>query len=195
MTQYVYANDAQLLPEVEESLAPETPLLTPDDVGRDLNPGETVFDMTQENNGNLWKANVTATTTPNDMVVIFDINGAPYPMRREIALLRLGKRYPMNDDQHPGKPVFYRRPPVERPAPTLPCTSKVRPHRRKFWTEEQQRRHFEYKHPAEFRREQESEERVRREREVALLEQQTKMMERMAAPPRGRKGASNDGDD
>jgi len=143
---------------------------------RDLNPGDEVFNY---NRGKDQRFTGHVTGTPNDKVIIYDIKGQPVPMTRQQAVMRLQKVYGARDQFFPGMPVFYRRPPVQRPAPTFECPSETQKHRRKFWTAKQAEEHFEKRHETEYRRRRESEATARDERGIAAAERQAELMAKL----------------
>jgi hypothetical protein len=132
-------------------------------------PGETIFNWQQIGpDGKPARYDATMTGVPDDMieVVVYDRKGFPVQMKKSMALIRLGKRHP--DD---GQPVFFVRPPVQAPTPELACLSKWTNCRKRFFTEAQQRIHFEKRHTTEYQQHENDRRRENERRAMELQEQ------------------------
>jgi hypothetical protein len=146
---------------------------------RVFKPGEKVFDMgdgTQEG-----RFEGTMTGSDPSLVNIYDRDGRAMPMTRDLAKVRLRKRYPAN---HPfvGERVFYMKPPRAFPIASFFCLStRTPPCRKRFQTKQQQEKHFQNRHGDEWAETERNRGREREERMIELQEAQVASSHAMTA--------------
>jgi hypothetical protein len=117
-------------------------------------------------------------------VVIYKITGQPVVQKIDLAIERLKKRYGPRDPLYPNQPVFYKRPPVAAPVPTLPCPLVAEgrcPSSKMLFNEEQVENHFRNRHKDDWDRRKRLRAHSQQERLIASQERTADLMAKLLA--------------
>jgi len=151
-----------------------------DESTRIYRPGERIMDL--GDGTQIGRFDATMQGSDPSLVIIYGRDGRPMPMTLDLAKVRLRKRFPAQHRYFPGERVFFMKPPVEFPRPTLTCpglTLEGLPCPKRFQKVRQQEAHFRNRHKDQWESEERDRVRGREERSISLQEAQLKQTEAM----------------